>query len=146
MAERYGKAANFLFFGRDYLYPVALEGALKLKEVSYAHAEGNPAAEMRVDRSTPSVFLALRGRLFEKTMSNLEEVKARGGPVIVIAAEGDREAAERADEAIFVPGAPDYLQALTAVAPLQLLAYHVARLRGRDVDAPRNHAKSVAEE
>jgi glucosamine--fructose-6-phosphate aminotransferase (isomerizing) len=152
VAERYGTAANFLFLGRHYLYPVALEGALKLKEISYIHADGYPAAEMKhgpialVDRSTPSVFLALRGPLFEKTMSNLEEVKARGGPVIVIATEGDRETAERADETIYVPETPDYLQPLTAVVPLQLLAYHIARLRGCDLDKPRNLAKSVTVE
>jgi glutamine---fructose-6-phosphate transaminase (isomerizing) len=129
-----------------------MEGALKLKEVSYIHAEGYPAAEMKhgpialVDRSTPSVFLALRGPLFEKTMSNLEEVKARGGPIIVIATDGDREAAKRADETIYVPETPDYLQPLTAVVPLQLLAYHIARLRGCDLDKPRNLAKSVTVE
>jgi glutamine---fructose-6-phosphate transaminase (isomerizing) len=152
VAERYGKAANFLFLGRHSLYPVALEGALKLKEVSYIHADGYPAAEMKhgpialVDNSTPSVFLALRGPLFEKTMSNLEEVKARGGPIIVIATEGDRAAAERADEVIYVPETPDYLQPLTAVVPLQLLSYHIARLRGCNVDKPRHLAKSVTVE
>ena len=152
VAERYVKAANFLCFGCHYLYPVALEGALKLKEVSYAHAEGYPVAEMQhgpiamVERSTASVFLALRGPMFEKTMNNLEEVKARGGSVIVIATEGDREAAKRADETIYVPDMPDYLLPLTAVVPLQLLAYHVARLRGCDVDKPRKLAKSVTVE
>ncbi len=152
VAKRYCRASSFLFLGRHYLYPVALEGALKLKEVSYIHAEGYPAAEMKhgpialVDAQTPSVFLALRGPLFDKTMSNVEEVKARGGPVVVVAVEGDREAAERADEAIFVPEAPDYLQPLAAVVPLQLLAYHTARLRGCDVDKPRNLAKSVTVE
>src|SRR5205823_14656002 len=111
---------NFLYLGRQYLYPVALEGALKLKEISYIHAEGYPAAEMKhgpialVDRDTPSVFLIPRGAVFDKVMSNLEEIKARGGPVIAVACEGDEEAArqilERADDVIFVPKVPEYLQ------------------------------------
>jgi glucosamine--fructose-6-phosphate aminotransferase (isomerizing) len=99
-----------------------------------------------VDADTPSVFLALRGPLYEKTMSNLEEVKARRGPVIAIATEGDHEVAAKADDVVFVPDVPDYLQPLVAVVPLQLLAYHVARLRGCDVDKPRNLAKSVTVE
>jgi glucosamine--fructose-6-phosphate aminotransferase (isomerizing) len=131
---------------------VALEGALKLKEISYIHAEGYPAAEMKhgpialVDAETPSVFLMSRGPVYEKVTSNLEEVKARGGPVIAVACEGDEEIAERADEVIYVPEVPDYLQPLIAAVPLQLLAYHVALLRGCDVDKPRNLAKSVTVE
>src|SRR5262249_13362161 len=133
-------------------YPVALEGALKLKEISYVHAEGYPAAEMKhgpialVDADTPSIFLMPRGAIFDKVMSNLEEVKARGGPVIAITTEGDEEVAARADEVIAVPEVPDYLQPLVSVVPLQLLAYHVAVLRGCDVDKPRNLAKSVTVE
>ena len=132
--------------------PVALEGALKLKEISYIHAEGYPAAEMKhgpialVDEDTPSVFLIPRGAVFDKVMSNLEEIKARGGPVIAIACEGDDEVAGRADDVIYVPEVPDYLQPLVAVVPLQLLAYHIALLRGCDVDKPRNLAKSVTVE
>ncbi len=152
IAERYYKANNVLYLGRQYLYPVALEGALKLKEISYIHAEGYPAAEMKhgpialVDKNTPSVFLIPRGAVFDKVMSNLEEIKARGGPVIAVACEGDEEVAARADDVIFVPRVPDYLQPLIAVVPLQLLAYHIALLRGCDVDKPRNLAKSVTVE
>jgi glucosamine--fructose-6-phosphate aminotransferase (isomerizing) len=152
IAERYAGATNVLYLGRQYLYPVALEGALKLKEISYIHAEGYPAAEMKhgpialVDEQTPSVFLMPRGPIFDKVMSNLEEIKARGGPVIAIATEGDEEVAARADETLFVPEVPEYLQPLVAVVPLQLLAYHAALIRGCDVDKPRNLAKSVTVE
>ena len=152
IAERYAGVNNFLYLGRQYLYPVALEGALKLKEISYIHAEGYPAAEMKhgpialVDADTPSVFLIPRGAVFEKVMSNLEEIKARGGPVIAVACEGDEEVASRADAVIYVPEVPDYLQPLVAVVPLQLLAYHIALVRGCDVDKPRNLAKSVTVE
>jgi glucosamine--fructose-6-phosphate aminotransferase (isomerizing) len=152
IAERYASVSNSLYLGRQYLYPVALEGALKLKEISYIHAEGYPAAEMKhgpialVDKKTPSVFLIPRGAVFDKVMSNLEEIKARGGPVIAVAEEGDEEVAARADEVICVPKVPEYLQALVAVVPLQLLAYHIALLRGCDVDKPRNLAKSVTVE
>jgi glucosamine--fructose-6-phosphate aminotransferase (isomerizing) len=152
IAARFAHVNNFLYLGRQYLYPVALEGALKLKEISYIHAEGYPAAEMKhgpialVDEQTPSVFLIPPGGVFDKVMSNLEEIKARGGPVIAIANEGDEEVAARADEVIYVPEVPDYLQPLVAVVPLQLLAYHIALLRGCDVDKPRNLAKSVTVE
>jgi glucosamine--fructose-6-phosphate aminotransferase (isomerizing) len=152
IAERYCHVNNVLYLGRQYHYPVALEGALKLKEISYIHAEGYPAAEMKhgpialVDRETPSVFLMPRGPIFDKVMSNLEEVKARRGPVIAIACEGDEEVAARADEVIYVPEVPDYLQPVVSVVPLQLLAYHIALLRGCDVDKPRNLAKSVTVE
>lgn len=152
IAERYYRVNNFLYLGRQYLYPVALEGALKLKEISYIHAEGYPAAEMKhgpialVDANTPSVFLIPRGQVFDKVMSNLEEIKARGGPVIAIASEGDEEVASRADEVIYVPDVPEYLQPLVVAVPLQLLAYHIALLRGCDVDKPRNLAKSVTVE
>jgi glutamine---fructose-6-phosphate transaminase (isomerizing) len=152
VAQRYYPANNCLYLGRQYLFPVALEGALKLKEISYVHAEGYPAAEMKhgpialVDAQTPSVFLIPRGAVFEKVMSNLEEIKARGGPVIAIACEGDEEVASRADDVIYMPEVPDYLQPIVAVVPLQLLAYHIALLRGCDVDKPRNLAKSVTVE
>jgi glucosamine--fructose-6-phosphate aminotransferase (isomerizing) len=152
VAAKYAHCQSFLYLGRQYLYPTALEGALKLKEISYAHAEGYAAAEMKhgpialVDEDTPSVFLALRGAIHDKVMSNLEEVKARRGPVIAIATEGDEAVAARADDVIFVPDVPDYLQPLVAVIPLQLLAYHIACLRGCDVDKPRNLAKSVTVE
>jgi glucosamine--fructose-6-phosphate aminotransferase (isomerizing) len=152
IAEKYHHVRNFLYLGRQFLYPVALEGALKLKEISYIHAEGYPAAEMKhgpialVDADTPSVFLMPRGPVFDKVMSNLEEVKARGGPVIAIACEGDGEVSARADDVIYVPEVPDYLQPLVTAVPLQLLAYHIALLRGCDVDKPRNLAKSVTVE
>jgi glucosamine--fructose-6-phosphate aminotransferase (isomerizing) len=156
IARRYHGVSNMLYLGRQYLYPVALEGALKLKEISYIHAEGYPAAEMKhgpialVDEDTPSVFLIPAGGVIDKVMSNLEEIKARGGPVIAIACEGDDEMSrhieERADEVIFVPQVPEYLQPVVSVVPLQLLAYHIACLRGCDVDKPRNLAKSVTVE
>ncbi|HVK12753.1 MAG TPA: glutamine--fructose-6-phosphate transaminase (isomerizing) [Gemmataceae bacterium] len=156
IAEKYYTASTMLFMGRQYMYPAALEGALKLKEISYIHAEGYPAAEMKhgpialVDSQTPSIFLTPRGSVFDKVMSNLEEVKARGGPVIAIASEGDPRAADyvsaRADEVIFLPDVPEYLQSIVAAIPLQLFAYHAAVLRGCDVDKPRNLAKSVTVE
>jgi glutamine---fructose-6-phosphate transaminase (isomerizing) len=152
VAEKYYRVKNFLYLGRQFLYPVALEGALKLKEISYIHAEGYPAAEMKhgpialVDGDTPSVFLLPRGPIFDKVMSNLEEVKARGGPVIAVAYKDDEDVAARADEVIVIPEAPEYLQPIVTVVPLQLLAYHVALLRGCDVDKPRNLAKSVTVE
>jgi glucosamine--fructose-6-phosphate aminotransferase (isomerizing) len=152
IALKYAHVRNCLFLGRQYLYPVALEGALKLKEISYIHAEGYPAAEMKhgpialVDDETPSVFLITRCGVYEKVLSNLEEIKARHGPVIAVATAGDMETAARADDVIFIPQAPAYLQPLIAVVPLQLLAYHIALLNGRDVDKPRNLAKSVTVE
>ncbi|HEY3789924.1 MAG TPA: SIS domain-containing protein, partial [Urbifossiella sp.] len=138
--------------GRQYLYPTALEGALKLKEISYIHAEGYPAAEMKhgpialVDAETPSVFLVPRGYSFDKVMSNMQEIKARGGPVIAVASEGDSEVAAVADDVIAIPDVPEYLQPIVAAIPLQLLAYEIAVLCGCDVDKPRNLAKSVTVE
>jgi glutamine---fructose-6-phosphate transaminase (isomerizing) len=152
IAAKYQRASTVLYLGRQYLFPIALEGALKLKEISYIHAEGYPAAEMKhgpialVDEQTPTVFLAPRGPVFDKVLSNLEEIKARRGPVIAVVTEDDDETAARADDAIFIPEAPEYLQPLLAVVPLQLLAYHMAVLRGCDVDKPRNLAKSVTVE
>ncbi len=152
IAEKYAGVENVLYLGRQYLYPVALEGALKLKEISYIHAEGYPAAEMKhgpialVDENTPSVFLVPRGNVFDKVMSNMQEIKARGGPVIAVASEGDREVATVADDIIPVPDVPEYLQPIICAVPLQLLAYEIALLRGCDVDKPRNLAKSVTVE
>ena len=152
IARKYHNVSNMLYLGRQYLYPMALEGALKLKEISYIHAEGYPAAEMKhgpialVDQQTPSVFLMPRGPIFDKVMSNLMEVKARRGPVIAVVSEGEEEVAAVADDVIEVPEVPEYLQPLVTVVPLQLLAYHVALLRGCDVDKPRNLAKSVTVE
>jgi glutamine---fructose-6-phosphate transaminase (isomerizing) len=152
LAGKYCHATNVLYLGRQYNFPTALEGALKLKEISYIHAEGYPAAEMKhgpialVDESTPSVFIMPQGFVYDKVMSNLEEIKARGGPVIAIAAEGDRDIGRLADDVIYVPPVAEYLSPLLTIIPLQLLAYHIAILRGCDVDKPRNLAKSVTVE
>jgi glucosamine--fructose-6-phosphate aminotransferase (isomerizing) len=152
VAEKYSSANNFLYLGRHYNFPTALEGALKLKEISYIHAEGYPAAEMKhgpialVDEHTPSVFVMPRGFIYDKVMSNVEEIKARGGPVIAIAEEGDERIAQVADEVIYIPRVEEYLQPIVSVIPLQLLSYHIAVMRGCDVDKPRNLAKSVTVE
>jgi glucosamine--fructose-6-phosphate aminotransferase (isomerizing) len=152
IAERYRDASTFLYLGRQYNFPIALEGALKLKEISYIHAEGYPAAEMKhgpialVDSSTPSVFLIPQGAVYDKVILNVEEIKARKGPVIAIASPGDERVRELADDVIEMPEVPEFLQPIVAVVPLQLLAYHVAVLRGCDVDKPRNLAKSVTVE
>ncbi|MCC7085605.1 MAG: glutamine--fructose-6-phosphate transaminase (isomerizing) [Pirellulales bacterium] len=152
IAGKYAHCTNFLYLGRQYNFPTALEGALKLKEISYIHAEGYPSAEMKhgpialVDEHTPSVFLIPHGQVYEKVMSNLEEIKARGGPVIAIMSEGDTRVAQLADDVIHVPDVEDFLQPIITAIPLQLLAYHIAVLRGCDVDKPRNLAKSVTVE
>ncbi|MFM8633377.1 MAG: glutamine--fructose-6-phosphate transaminase (isomerizing) [Planctomycetia bacterium] len=152
IAEKYRAASTFLYLGRQYNFPVALEGALKLKEISYIHAEGYPAAEMKhgpialVDPLTPSVFIIPQGAVYEKVILNLEEIKARKGPVIAICSPGDERVRRLADEVIEIPETPDFLQPIVSVIPLQLLAYHVAVLRGCDVDKPRNLAKSVTVE
>ena len=152
VADKYSQFNNYLYLGRLHNFPVALEGALKLKEISYIHAEGYPAAEMKhgpialVDEQTPSVFVIPKGGIYPKIMSNLEEVRARRGPVIAIACEGDDKIADLADDVIFVPSVEDYLQPLVTAIPLQLLAYHVALNRGCNVDRPRNLAKSVTVE
>jgi len=151
-AERIVDAKSALFLGRDIHFPVALEGALKLKEISYVHAEGYPTAEMKhgpialIDRETPSVFVAPKGPLHAKTMSNVEEVKARHGAVLAVGTQGDEQLMSLADVFLPIPDVPEVVQPLVAVIPLQLLAYHVARLRGCDIDKPRNLAKSVTVE
>ncbi len=152
IALKYASAQNLFFLGRQYNFPVALEGALKLKEISYIHAEGYPAAEMKhgpialIDEHTPSVVIAPSDSMYEKTMSNLQEVKARKGPIIAIATEGDTRVDKLADEVIRIPSTLEPVFPLLAVIPLQLLAYHVAVARGCDVDKPRNLAKSVTVE
>jgi glucosamine--fructose-6-phosphate aminotransferase (isomerizing) len=152
MAERYHLNKNFLYLGRGYNFPVALEGALKLKEISYIHAEGYPAAEMKhgpialIDENMPVVFIAPRGRVYQKILSNIEEVKARGGRVIAITTEGNGELDRLADHVVTVPTTHEMLQPVLTVIPLQLLAYHIAVLRGCNVDQPRNLAKSVTVE
>jgi len=143
---------NWLFLGRGFNYPVALEGALKLKEISYIHAEGLPAAEMKhgpialIADGMPAVFIATTGPQYDKIMGNIEEVRARGGKTIVVATEGDKNIKRQADHLISIPDVPEFLQPMLTVVPLQLLAYHAAVLRGYDVDKPRNLAKSVTVE
>ena len=159
LAKTYVRAQDFLFLGRGIHYPIALEGALKLKEISYIHAEGYPAGEMKhgpnalIDENLPVVIIATRdindhGSMvrYEKTISNLKEVKARSGIVIALATEGDDETKEAADHVIYIPHAPEELSAILEIVPLQLLAYHIAVRRGCDVDQPRNLAKSVTVE
>ena len=152
IATKYYQCNNFLYLGRQYNFPTALEGALKLKEISYIHAEGYPAAEMKhgpialVDENTPSVFLIPQGVVYDKVMANLEEIKARGGPVIAVVSEGDSRVHKLADDVIHVPHVAEFLQPIITSIPLQLLAYHIALLRGCDVDKPRNLAKSVTVE
>src|SRR5262245_56046757 len=152
VARKYVDCTNCLYLGRQFLYPAALEGALKLKEISYIHAEGYPAAEMKhgpialVDKHTPSVFLVPRGTVFDKVMSNMQEIKARGGPVIAVCGAGDREVELLADDVIPVPDVLEYLPPTVTSIPLPRLAYEIAILRGCDVDKPRNLAKSVTVE
>jgi glutamine---fructose-6-phosphate transaminase (isomerizing) len=159
LAKRYQKVHDFLFLGRGIHYPIALEGALKLKEISYIHAEGYPAGEMKhgpnalIDENLPVVVIATRdvnspGSMlrYEKTISNLKEVKARSGVVIALATEGDEEIKEAADHVLYIPAAPEELSPILEIVPLQLLAYHIAVRRGCDVDQPRNLAKSVTVE
>ena len=159
LAKRYQKVHDFLFLGRGIHYPIALEGALKLKEISYIHAEGYPAGEMKhgpnalIDENLPVVVIATRDTAnpdsmlrYEKTISNLKEVKARSGTVIALATEGDQEIKESADHVLYIPPAPEELSPILEIVPLQLLAYHIAVRRGCDVDQPRNLAKSVTVE
>jgi glucosamine--fructose-6-phosphate aminotransferase (isomerizing) len=159
LAKQYSRSQDFLFLGRGIHYPIALEGALKLKEISYIHAEGYPAGEMKhgpnalIDENLPVVIIATCDRndsesvqRYEKTMSNVTEVKARSGKVIAIATEGDEEIAHAADHVIYVPPAPEVLLPILEIVPLQLLAYHIGVRRGCDVDQPRNLAKSVTVE
>ena len=152
VAAKYAEANNFLYLGRQYNFPTALEGALKLKEISYIHAEGYPAAEMKhgpialVDAHTPSVFIVPRGTTYDKVMANMEEVKARGGPIIAIAGHDDPTVDAIADDVIHVPLVQEFLQPIVNAIPLQLLSYHIAVLRGCDVDKPRTLAKSVTVE
>jgi len=143
---------DFLYLARGINYPIALEGALKLKEISYIHAEGYPAGEMKhgpialIDETMPVVAICPRDGVRDKMLSNIEQVKARGGRVIAVATEGDIEVAEKADDVIWIPETSPQLTPILAVIPLQLLAYHIAVLRGCDVDQPRNLAKSVTVE
>ncbi len=152
IASRYAKDTNFLYLGRGYNFPVALEGALKLKEISYIHAEGYPAAEMKhgpialIDERMPVVVIAPQDAFYEKILSNMQEVKARGGRIIAITSEGDDQVEKMADDVIEIPRTLPHLTPILSVVPLQLLAYHIAVKRGCHVDQPRNLAKSVTVE
>jgi len=152
IALRYAKHSNFLYLGRGYNFPVALEGALKLKEISYIHAEGYPAAEMKhgpialIDESMPVVVIAPQDAFYEKILSNMQEVKARGGRILAITSQGDDQVKNMADDVIEIPRTLPHLTPILSVIPLQLLAYHIAVERGCNVDQPRNLAKSVTVE
>ena len=152
LARTFTYAHNFLYLGRGYSYPVALEGALKLKEISYIHAEGYPAAEMKhgpialIDSDMPVVVIATHNAMYEKVLSNIQEIKARQGRVIALVSKGDDTIAKIADEVIELPDVQECLEPLVATIPLQLLAYHVAVCKGKNVDQPRNLAKSVTVE
>ena len=150
--DRYATARDFLYLGRGINYPIALEGALKLKEISYIHAEGYPAGEMKhgpialIDENLPVVAIAPDDSVYEKMLSNIEEVKARSGQVIAVTDRENGDLSRKADHTVVVPATHELLSPLLMVVPLQLLAYHIALLRGCDVDQPRNLAKSVTVE
>src|SRR5450631_646409 len=152
VAKKYAKAADFFFLGRGYTFPIALEGALKLKEISYIHAEGYSAAEMKhgpialIDKNTPTVFLVPQDAMYDKTMANLAMIRARKGPIIALATEEDTQIKKVANDVIYLPKTLDLLNPILATVPLQLFAYHIAVARGCDVDKPRNLAKSVTVE
>jgi glucosamine--fructose-6-phosphate aminotransferase (isomerizing) len=149
IADKYRKAESMLFFGRQMQYGIALEGALKMKEITYIHAEGHPTAELKhgvialVDEETPSIFLCPKDGAYDKNINNLQQVRARKGPIIAVATEGDSEILNQADDVFHIPAAPEYTAPILSVVTLQLFAYHMAVILGRDVDKPRNLAKSV---
>lgn len=152
IAQKYWLASNFLYLGRGYQYPIAMEGALKLKEISYIHAEGYPAAEMKhgpialIDAEMPIVVLALKDKAYDKVISNIEEIKSRHGKVIAIISQGDEAIKNQVDDWIEIPAVLEYFAPLVSVVPLQLLAYHIGIIKGCNVDQPRNLAKSVTVE
>jgi glucosamine--fructose-6-phosphate aminotransferase (isomerizing) len=152
IAQKYAHSQSMLFLGRTNNYPVALEGALKMKEISYIHAEGYPSSELKhgvialIDEKTPSIVIVPKDGLYEKNMSSISEIKARSGPVVAIASEGDEEIGRHVDDVILVPKTVECLQPILNAIPLQLLSYHAAVALGRDVDKPRNLAKSVTVE
>ena len=152
IAEKFAQADNALYLGRGYQFPVALEGALKLKEISYIHAEGYPAAEMKhgpialIDEAMPVVFIATQDEVYEKVVSNIQEVKARGGQILAVVTEGDTKVRALADHILEIPKVDEALAPLLSVVPMQLLSYHIALMRGCNVDQPRNLAKSVTVE
>jgi glucosamine--fructose-6-phosphate aminotransferase (isomerizing) len=152
LAEIFKDARNFLYLGRGYTFPVALEAALKLKEISYIHAEGYPAAEMKhgpialIDEDMPVVVIATKGPSYEKVVSNIQEVRARKGNIIAVVTEGDTAVKDLANYIIEVPETDEHMAPIVSVIPLQLLSYHIAVMRGCNVDQPRNLAKSVTVE
>jgi glucosamine--fructose-6-phosphate aminotransferase (isomerizing) len=152
LATKYAKADDFFFLSRGYMMPIAFEGALKLKEISYIHAEGYSAAEMKhgpialIDPKTPTVFLVPQDSMYDKTMANLAMIRARKGPIIAVATEGDKQIKNVADDVIYLPPTAEAVCPILATVPLQLFAYHIAVARGCDVDKPRNLAKSVTVE
>ena len=152
LAKKYSRNRDFLFIGRKYNYPIAFEGAIKLKEISYIHAEGYGAGEMKhgpiamIDEHFPTFALATKDSVYEKMLSNIQQIKARKGPVIAIATEGDREIGKLVDDVIYVPKTLELLSPILNVIPLQLFAYYFAKEKGLNVDRPRNLAKSVTVE
>ena len=152
LAKTFTYAHNFLYLGRGYNYPTALEGALKLKEISYIHAEGYPAAEMKhgpialIDAEMPSVIIAPSDSLYDKIVSNVQQIKSRGGSVVAIVNRGNTAMAQLTDYCLKIPEVPECLTPIVIAIPLQLLAYYIAIYKGRDVDRPRNLAKSVTVE
>jgi glucosamine--fructose-6-phosphate aminotransferase (isomerizing) len=152
IARKYKDSRDFLYLGRGLSYPIALEGALKLKEISYIHAEGYPAGEMKhgpialIDERMPVLVLCSKGDTYEKTVSNLEEARTRGGRVIALGTEGDTDLLRKAEDVFYLPPCGPLALPILEVVPLQLLAYHMAVLKGTDVDQPRNLAKSVTVE
>src|SRR5262249_1158882 len=152
LAEKFWEYRNFLYLGRGIHHPIAMEGALKLKEISYIHAEGYAAGEMKhgpialIDKDMPVIVLTPHDSVYRKAMGNIEEVKVRDGIVIAVATEGDHDIAAKADHTIYIPAADPLVNPILSTIPLQLFAYHVAVLRGCDVDKPRNLAKSVTVE
>jgi glucosamine--fructose-6-phosphate aminotransferase (isomerizing) len=152
LAHKYAKADDFFFLGRGRMFPIALEGALKLKEISYIHAEGYSSAEMKhgpialIDEKTPTVFLVPKDSMYEKTMANLAMIRARKGPIIALATEGDKQIKKVAGDVFYLPQTLEPLYPILAAVPLQMFAYYIAVARGCDVDKPRNLAKSVTVE
>jgi glucosamine--fructose-6-phosphate aminotransferase (isomerizing) len=152
LAEKYKDATDFLYLGRGYNFPVALEGALKLKEITYIHAEGYPAAEMKhgpialVDETLPVVFIATKDAYHDKILSNMQEIKARKGKVISVITEGDSYSQSLSDDVMIIPECDEIVAPMLSVVPLQLLAYYIGIAKGQDVDKPRNLAKSVTVE
>jgi glucosamine--fructose-6-phosphate aminotransferase (isomerizing) len=152
LALRFSKVRDFIFIGRGVGYPIAMEGALKLKELSYVHAEGYAAGELKhgpialLDPETPLLAIATKGAIYDKVVSNVAEARARSAPVIAVATQGDEHIDRYAHDVIYVPETPEAISPVIAVLPLQLLAYEVAVARGTDVDQPRNLAKSVTVE